>query len=548
LRQLKRLYGDDTRFLILQSYQLILKRQLHALVHDLGAPEALIGVVQNLWLMYVSKIENMRLPVYQVEDEELEDAMSEGGQADNDERVTADSLFRQYTQTQDDSLDTFLRNVDEDIVRDEEEMAAWEERHGWTGHEEGTQKAGLEGGSERKGSEWRTKRNLGKGYEGELEHGVHLAYLPAIISLGFAWLRYPFSVGDMIRLTSDESIPYGNVHGLLPEAFRERMGKSVCLTFVCGSALGHKQLRSLMMAFENFYGRHYGIEFSAVEPPILVLSLLKRLNISLQFYPVVMRIVEAANINIAAPKRDRTLATERVLAAIVLALQLHYGLDEVERVASPDTAEFACGLPGLQEFLDRWCGDWEREAAVSVYPALATLDEERLEAYIEYSRRMSTRAAVSITDVKYRELGRKYQHLLDTLGVGSAAGRETAAADEQMAELEKRLTPIRMPCTGTGRSGTRMRQFGGLAQPLEGRAGLESGQLIAWYPYPLQPGYAVAVLGLVIGRCAMLAGISQSRMLALVSMCSRELFDDELTEDLVRARKAKGYIRTFHQE
>ncbi|KAJ1949085.1 hypothetical protein FBU59_001302 [Linderina macrospora] len=601
LRREKRLYGDDARFLILQILQLILKRQVQALVQDLGAPSEITGVVRNLWLMYTTKMENIRFPTHcgvldaddgDEEDEEEERSSARGGSArksqQNSELVTADSLFRQYTQTQDDSIDVFLRNVEEDIVRDEEEMAEWEERHGGTDtvHEDSVIDAlsAPEDNAAGARARRRTKATAaGQKYEDLIERSVHMEFLPAIIHLGFAWLRYPVSVGDMVRLMADESIPYVNAAGLIPESLKGHMTR-VAFNLVNGLSIpGSTRLRSISIAFEHFYQRHYSIDFPAIEPPIQILSLLKRLNMDLRFYPVVMRIVEAARIDIACVMESRALASYRAFGAIIVALQLHYGLDEIGRVPSEETEQFADGLPTLQQFLDKWCEDWEREAPVSVFPALATVDKHRLEAYTGYAKRMLDRETVPLHLERYRELGRRYKYALEKVALdfegsagkagqilpaefvskyfGTQAEIQTGAsspvhsqednavvASEQLAELERRLVPIRMPILGAARSGERMRQFSTIAQPLTNHKdlGLKSGRLQAIISRQRQtPGYSIPVLGLVVARCAMLAGITQEMMYTQINLVNYKLFADEIQLENRTPLQARHYYMRY---
>ncbi|KAJ1842253.1 hypothetical protein LPJ57_010069, partial [Coemansia sp. RSA 486] len=145
LAQSKRLYGKDAQFLILHIMQHILKEQATIMVEELGAPESVLGAVRNIWLLYVSKLEGIMVPS-SASDVIAENSQTRFGKTPKESQQPSQMQTQTQTQNQDaadasddeddvreddidedlkfvdDSLDSLLQRIDEDIARDEQEM------------------------------------------------------------------------------------------------------------------------------------------------------------------------------------------------------------------------------------------------------------------------------------------------------------------------------------------------------------------------------------------------------------------------------------------
>ncbi|KAJ1842224.1 hypothetical protein LPJ57_010076, partial [Coemansia sp. RSA 486] len=145
LAQSKRLYGKDAKFLILHIMQHILKEQATIMVEELGAPESVLGAVRNLWLLYMSKLEGIMVPNSE-SDVIAENSQTQFGKTPKESQQPSQMQTQTQAQNQDaadasddeddvreddidedlefidDSLDSLLQKIDEDIARDEQEM------------------------------------------------------------------------------------------------------------------------------------------------------------------------------------------------------------------------------------------------------------------------------------------------------------------------------------------------------------------------------------------------------------------------------------------
>ncbi|KAJ1959948.1 hypothetical protein GGI12_004070 [Dipsacomyces acuminosporus] len=445
----QRLYGNNARFLILQSLQHILKQQVTILVRDYSAPEELAGVVRNLWLMYVSQFKDVH------EQDATESAaddrtsaldgrsqptasQSMTGAQGHSGLSTADSMFNQYSETLDidDSLDSLLRGVEDDIAKDEEEMQQWEEENlvavqreykppteggqaqqqqqqhqsESTEHAESSEAnaSGLKADAGQAQDRWHVR-------DQQIMSFARMEHLPALIYLGFAWLRRPVTHADIFRLIADERIPYVSAYQNLPDEFVSRMGKSVMSLFIVLYSPSIFRLRILTNAFQRFYSKQCSLAFPLPDIPALALSLIKRLGLDIRLYTMAMRALELANVDPNRVGPHGTVPERYVAASIVIVLKLHYGLDEIERKPSPQVSDLVADLPPLRQFLYRWRSDWERELTIGIFPYLTALGDKWEASFAEYCKRLMTRRSPPLKRSGYEDLAIKYKRLFESL-------------------------------------------------------------------------------------------------------------------------------------
>ncbi|KAF9278506.1 hypothetical protein BGZ68_008519 [Mortierella alpina] len=114
-------YGAQLDHLLLQSIQLVLRKQLYALVHDLGFPAELEQVGFEYWTLYISK-----LTAYRGEETSATMATQQEGLDRDSEQDSHDEDERKGDQAHDelpdaiDKMDEFLQQ-DLDSSSDEEE-------------------------------------------------------------------------------------------------------------------------------------------------------------------------------------------------------------------------------------------------------------------------------------------------------------------------------------------------------------------------------------------------------------------------------------------
>ncbi|KAJ1818562.1 hypothetical protein LPJ56_003815, partial [Coemansia sp. RSA 2599] len=444
--QRKRMYGRGGRFLVLQIMQYILKEQATALVEELGAPESVLGTVRNLWLLYVSKLDGIVVPSTEGDDDldgqtpaniakkqrvsimrsALANENNDGSlhsqqstQTTQQTQAQAQAQAQTQTQTQDmlnlsqgdydgigdddlafidESLNSLLQKIDDDIARDELEMLELNEYQATEGRlhksqavaadEEQSDESDQSDADQGSASKSRTvqeseyasfaKNSIYGGLLRHIETFVHLEYLPAILYLAFAWLRLPLTHAELFRLLADERVPYASAYQRLPEEITERIGKGFIGFINLKFSPSIARLRTITRGFVIFFQKHHSIQFSPVDTPVMLLHLIRRLGLGIGVYAMAMRLLELFDIQRMKFNLHRKKLELTVISAIIIVLKLHYGLDEIERQpAEPEeTTGRSLGLPPLKEFLEKWREDWKRELLISTKPELTTIGSD----------------------------------------------------------------------------------------------------------------------------------------------------------------------------
>ncbi|KAJ1733369.1 hypothetical protein LPJ61_001592 [Coemansia biformis] len=581
-RRKQRVYGGDAQFLIIQGMQYILKLQATMLVENEGAPEALIETVRKLWLLYVSELDLVK--TYAVDGEA---PATEPGQT---QATASESGTRSAPQSQsrgdygvDTSLDFLLSKIDDDMARDRVEMLEFEQQVRGVSEpadvhaeNDGTEDAHSDGGGD-SGND--VKAGAGRSPASRRAHrpagpdGVLLAhieafprmeFLPAILYLACVWLRLPVSCADLYYLMADERIPYVSAHLHVPVEIVTRLGDNVVSIFVVPHSPGAGRLQQVASAFETFYKNHHSIAFPSPDVPLVLLSVLRRLDLSLEVYPMVMRVLEVTDKHTGCPGRQRYQTQLNAMTAIAICLKLHYGLDEVERVAGPGGAEAELDLPPLRDFLEKWRRDWARELSVGVVPFLTAYGEPWEQAFAAHFRRTMTRPYAEYMPVlkaAFRALGPKYRQAVESL----AADRELSAEEARrllppdyargFAQAEAGAAPLplerteqvraeRMRRKGDGTAAVAAqidplhlsalflpirsdqvpeRRYSSIAEPFDNHPEIQLQRGEQYFALvtrqkPLgAPGYMIPVLGLVLARCATILGCTQETLIRRMS-------------------------------
>ncbi|KAJ2833944.1 hypothetical protein GGI24_000633 [Coemansia furcata] len=568
--QQKRLYGVRARFLAIETFQLILKAQATALVQNHGAPEALLGIVRNLWLLYVSKLPN----IDEVGDD---DDNAQGSQSQHQSStVLADALFTQHTQSQrfdpvDDSLDILLRKVDDDIARDEEEMMEWDREFQLSDHEGPAElPAGelndndIDNGIDTAAEDVKEQLTDEAGVRGRrkilstsglesVEKYPKMEYLPTLLCVAYRLLRMPVLCADIFRLLVDGRLPYLSAYDNLPESIHERMGVGLHILFMPHFAPSVFRLQYLSTVFGKFFTKHYSIDVPLIDTPSMLLSLIKRLGLGIELYPMVMRLFELTSVqpNLCLGKASRP--DVMIIGAIVVVLKMHYGLDEIERRPPPDATYRALNLPPLHVFLDKWRSDWEAELTIGVFPHLTAFDEQWEAAFADMCRRLMSRRVIPSYSDAYKEISTKYRRMVTSLATEgdlpaqralrilppeytrrfrpsqpaaapSQSNRQSADSSATASNISRCVLPILVSgaasCDSADRaaSGSTKRPLITHVKPFyhHPEIQLEPGEhyisINHFRSVESAPGYMVPTLGLIYARCAAIVGCSQSML------------------------------------
>ncbi|KAJ1667132.1 hypothetical protein IW140_001614 [Coemansia sp. RSA 1813] len=432
--QSRRLYGRNAHFLILQGMQHILKLQAETLVRDLGAPEGLVGVVRNIWLLYIGQLDDQDSldDIHQQDQQNSEEQASLSAsvtQTQHQHTLTANSLYTQHlTQTQDippvdDSIDELLKQIDADIADDEEEFVAWQRRNekrvsSFLNESHGLSTEQLVGAEATAdlAAECSSKISLRGGsiLMKEIRRFVRMEYLPAILYLAFLWVKTPILYGDLYYIIAEERIPYVSAYLRLPHEIYSRLGQGMASIFMVPFAPSVEKTKTLAAAFQKLFLTTMGIAFPQQNLPQQMLMLVKRLGLPLEIYQMATRAMELVGERIHL-RINRTGIATVSMAAIVVCLKLHYGLDEIERKLSSVDSEQKLNLPPLREFLDTWRDSWESELSIGTIPYLTAYGEHWPHEFAEYYRRIVSRDQVRMYRAVYSDISRQYRNAIDEL-------------------------------------------------------------------------------------------------------------------------------------
>ncbi|KAJ2159895.1 hypothetical protein GGF46_002677 [Coemansia sp. RSA 552] len=540
--QNRRRYGRNAHFFVLQGYQEILKLQVTMLVSNEGAPADLVGAAQNLWLLYVSQLANIESMA--VEDKEDEDGEAEAatGTAVSHigARTSSQSILSQGAGMIDNSLDFLLQKVDEDIAQDTVEMLEWEQRNQQQQQHEGEPgaepKSAADTGAQEEPAARPERTAYGSSKVVSAGAFPRLEYLPALIILAFAWLRIPVSFGDMYQLLADERIPFVSAKRYVSDSVTSRLGDCLAMSMFSRSYVpGTVHMQRTVHALEQIFRQRLAVLFPLPDPPVVLLSLLKRLQLSITLYPMAIKIfTSAGRVQCSTESQQRAMHLP-MAAALVICLKLHYGLDEIERVTLPKDppTEKGLDLPPLGEFLDKWRQDWEAELSIGTMPFLTALGEDWEQRFAAYYKRLARNPNMKHHLRVFRMLGPKYAQLAKRYTAASSAGQEpTQHLDPQTpssmahgSDTAQAIDPLRLstPNASPPKKACPKRPLGSIAGPFDNHPGvsLQRGeQYPLFIPRPRAfhgPGYMMPTMGLILARCATVLGCSVEKLLICVS-------------------------------
>ncbi|KAJ2233477.1 hypothetical protein IWW45_004157 [Coemansia sp. RSA 485] len=594
LAQSKRLYGKDAQFLILHIMQHILKEQATIMVEELGAPESVLGAVRNIWLLYVSKLEGIMVPS-SASDVIAENSQTRFGKTPKESQQPSQMQTQTQTQNQDaadasddeddvreddidedlkfvdDSLDSLLQRIDEDIARDEQEMLELENYRAESNGSQREQAGSDDEEQEKEASQTDTEQGIRLEDQAEkprqngkvsrngmfqsllhyIESFVHLEYLPAILYLSFAWLRLPLTHADLFRLLADERIPYASAYQRLPEEMTERMGKGFIGFINLKFAPSIRRLRTITQGFELFFLKHHELRFSPVDTPVFLLHLIRRLDLSIGVYLMATRLLELVDIKKRIPNSHSKKLELSAMSAIIIVLKLHYGLDEIERQPiGPEANDSSLGLPPLNDFLDKWRSNWKKELSISITSDLTTAGSCWEADFSEYCRRRLTKRKIPDNKAVYRDIAPRYRRLVDSLAYEGGFGPEQARRllpsqylRDSESDMNEDSRPSRVP--------DELRCIEPIVIPTARQRAEESPDKASSGEYPLEyktlfepydnhpeiqlgrgemyatgfskdicsrtPGYMLPTLGLVIARCADIIGYPKHTLLSSIT-------------------------------
>ncbi|KAF9585971.1 hypothetical protein BGW38_010739 [Lunasporangiospora selenospora] len=260
----KILHGAKAEKLVVQSVQLVLRKQVHVLVHQLKFPPEFETVVREYWMLYINSIwrgEASTIPTSNIRDDtskDIEDTDDEAQDADseirNDSQKGAGTSRTDPTKTQSgrDPNDFKDKVATETSVQDEidkmkeyaheyssssESSAGEESDSGSHNNEDAESESSDDAVDEDDGNNGDdgkrdSEENISPGRKlpwtaKHKENIPHIQYTICICFIAARHLRLPVILGDFYRWMMDGTLPYYSAFYTLPLEIRIRAGPSL---------------------------------------------------------------------------------------------------------------------------------------------------------------------------------------------------------------------------------------------------------------------------------------------------------------------------------
>ncbi|KAI8605055.1 hypothetical protein EDD21DRAFT_364650 [Dissophora ornata] len=376
-------YGANAEDLLLQAMQLILRKQLYALVHDLGFPPEIEQVAQEYWTLYISCQKTYQdtskpttEPAYSRNVEESETGNTDDREPDDEEthltpeggdtlatrsaKRTNQSTFRDKTKVPGkdpdelDKLEVFQNDNSEHSNSSEDDSEIDSDQELQTGDNDD-----VESNEDERGGDPSTERRA-KCPADEDPRRLNIGFTVAICYLAAVHLQLPVTMGDFNRWAMDRRLPYFNAMQHLPADMKlkvpfpgalrpnyRRTGMFLVLT------------RNLLMLLRQSFGLYPDMP----NIPLLIFRFTQELMLPIEVYPCALRLsqilFEIKTPSAGQPEssldiyhfRHRTVKGPTIAMALVIVVaKMFFGLDGKNR-SPADRLSWINALPKEQQWI-----------------------------------------------------------------------------------------------------------------------------------------------------------------------------------------------------
>ncbi|KAK0128977.1 hypothetical protein ONS95_000920 [Cadophora gregata] len=269
------LNGREARELYLQCYQLILWKQCHWLVTDLGLPEDLRIIIRDLWELRLMVLELPR------------DEKSGYGSG------TGTMLFSSASEG---------NNTDTD---------------GMTHQSIGSRRS-------------RTSVMMG-------EKLPRLIGTLALCYLGTLMLNVPISIGDFHKWALHGRIIYNRAIKEVPSEMRSKLPAHFHAALEIRAPLDGMKLHNSIAQLAEFFNIEYEMQFPKLNVPLLLFRYMKELCLPVELYPAIRRLETLLQVDFTYPtvhntaRRGTAHPEIQLMSLIVIATKLAHPFDNVDR-------------------------------------------------------------------------------------------------------------------------------------------------------------------------------------------------------------------------
>ncbi|KAG0368641.1 hypothetical protein BC939DRAFT_453224 [Gamsiella multidivaricata] len=364
----QQLSGADADYVCLQAIQLVLRKQLHTLIHDLGFPPELEHVAHEYWLLYMSGLVKYKEKWNEIP--ENTDTNGLGGEdvSDNDisgidgevEEIFFDedlgpsggktfdrSLFKDKTVDRDkapDALDQMAEyqgGHSEDSDSTSEGSDADRDEDNYDGEMSPHDADFVDDGKEISGRQSTFKKSVQYYYD---PTRLSLAFTISICYLSAQHLQIPVLLADFRRWTMDGRVLYYNASDHLPADLTKRLS-------LAGTSLLFPKSRTLSSFYQptnallKLLRESLGFKSDMPNLAPLIYRFVQELMLPVEVYPCALRLFQLYLDVCTSPQTQNPFLTQvlvdnaplrapvHAMAAVIIVAKLFFGLDGKQRSA-----------------------------------------------------------------------------------------------------------------------------------------------------------------------------------------------------------------------
>ncbi|KAF9956058.1 hypothetical protein BGZ70_010042 [Mortierella alpina] len=327
-------FGAQLDHLILQSIQLVLRKQLYALIHDLGFPAELEQVGFEYWTLYISK-----LAAYGGKETSTTRATQQEGPERKSEQESHDEGERTGDHAQDEHPDA-IDKMDEFLQQDLDSSSEEEDDDGHDSNDnddnEDSNDDGDDVDTEQEHQETSSGSARGRGspptgrrstviWKEANPRALRMTFTIAICYISALHLKLPVVIGDFYRWVMDRKLPYYNALYSLPQEMIRRHNHRWMLL------PRHRAVKTFGEAvtrLSEFYSADYKLPRALPNRPSLIFRFIQQLMLPVEFYPSALQLCSV----VADPRRSKNARstfddTLLIMAHVIIIAKLFFGLD-----------------------------------------------------------------------------------------------------------------------------------------------------------------------------------------------------------------------------